>query len=373
MNSSRKRVILLVSSDLSSDNRVRKMATTLLLNNFEVLVVGRELRCSLPLMQTDYEQKRLHFVFNKGALFYAEMNIRFCLFLLFHRFDIATANDLDTLLGTWIAVRIKRKGIVYDSHEYFTEVPELQHRPRIKNMWLHIEKRIFPKINRCITVCESIAKIYEQLYNVPVAVVRNLPMSRDFKPIVTKVEMQDFATEKIILYQGVVNLGRGLELMIEAMQYVDNAKLMIVGSGDIIESIKLLADSLRVSQKVLFVGKISSNELPNYTQLATIGISLEEDMGLNYRYALPNKLFDYIQAEKPVLVSDLPEMKKIVQQYKCGEIVIERTPKSLAMQINEMLHNDLQLKLYSDGCKIAAKELCWEREEQTILKIYEGN
>lgn len=373
MNSSRKRVILLVSSDLSSDNRVRKMATTLLLNNFEVLVVGRELRSSLPLMQTDYEQKRLHFVFNKGALFYAEMNIRFCLFLLFHRFDIATANDLDTLLGTWIAVRIKRKGIVYDSHEYFTEVPELQHRPRIKNMWLHIEKCIFPKINRCITVCESIATIYEQLYNVPVAVVRNLPMSRDFKPIVTKVEMQDFATEKIILYQGAVNLGRGLELMIEAMQYVDNAKLMIVGSGDIIESIKLLADSLRVSQKVLFVGKISSNELPNYTQLATIGISLEEDMGLNYRYALPNKLFDYIQAEKPVLVSDLPEMKKIVQQYKCGEIVIERTPKSLAMQINEMLHNDLQLKLYSDGCKIAAKELCWEREEQTILKIYEGN
>ncbi len=372
MNSLRKRVILLVSSDLSSDSRVRKMATTLTLNNFDVLVVGRELRDSLPLMRTPYEQKRLHFVFNKGALFYAEMNIRFCLLLLLHRFDIATANDLDTLLGTWVAVRLKRKKIVYDSHEFFTEVPELQHRLRIKAIWTRIEKNIFPKLQSCITVCESIATIYEQLYHVPVSVVRNLPMSRDFQHVVTKEEMQELANETIILYQGAVNLGRGLELMIEAMQYVDSSKLMIVGSGDTIEELKSLANVLQVSQKVLFVGKVPSNELPNYTRLATIGISLEEDFGLNYRYALPNKLFDYIQAEKPVLVSDLPEMKKVVQQYKCGEIVAERSPKKLAKQINEMLHNEIQMIQYREGCKIAAKELCWEREEQTVLKIYKG-
>ena len=373
MNSSRKRVILLVSSDLSTDNRVQKMATTLTLNDFDVLVVGRELRSSLPLRHTEYEQKRLHFVFSKGALFYAEMNFRFCLFLLFHRFDIATANDLDTLLGTWIAVRLKRKKIVYDSHEYFTEVPELQHRPRIKAIWTKIEKTIFPKLQSCITVCESIAREYEQLYHVPVVVVRNCPMNRDYQNVVTKDEKQEYTNDTIILYQGAVNLGRGLDLMIETMQYVDNAKLMIVGSGDKFDEIQSLANRLHVSQKVLFVGRVPLPEVSNYTRLATIGISLEEDLGLNYRFALPNKLFDYIRAEKPVLVSDLPEMKKIVLQYKCGEIVIERSPQKLAKQINEMLHNEFKMKQYKEGCKIAAEELCWEREEQTILKIYEGN
>lgn len=368
MNSTRKRVILLVSSDLSTDNRVHKMATTLSLNNFDVLVVGRKLRSSFELTNdVIYARKRLRFVFNKGALFYAEMNIRFCLFLLFHRFDIATANDLDTLLGTWVAVRIKRKEIVYDSHEYFTEVPELQDRPRIQNVWLRIERFIFPKLKQSITVCESIAKLYEEMYHVPVSVVRNLP-NRGSVSQIDLLEHQE--SSKIILYQGAVNLGRGLEMTIEAMKYIDNAKLLIVGTGDKIDELKLLANRLGLSEKIVFVGKVPLSELPNYTRLATIGISLEEDLGLNYRYALPNKLFDYIYAMKPVLVSNLPEMKNIILQYGCGEIVTQRTPKSLANQISEMINNEQKRNQYRKNCAIAANELCWEREEKTILKIY---
>jgi glycosyltransferase involved in cell wall biosynthesis len=102
--------------------------------------------------------------------------------------------------------------------------------------------------------------------------------------------------------------------------------------------------------------------------LADLGISLEEDLGLNYRFALPNKIFDYIQAEIPVLVSDLPEMKKIVSDYKVGEIVSNRTPKILAKQIEQILEKNFAVAL-----KEAKKDLIWEHQAQELRAIFENS
>ena len=122
----------------------------------------------------------------------------------------------------------------------------------------------------------------------------------------------------------------------------------------------------------IFLGRIHFSELPAYTQLATIGISLEENIGLNYLYALPNKLFDYIQAHKPMIVSDLPEMRLIIDTYKCGEILLNRSPVALAEQINALLSNTELQNTYSLQAQKAASFLCWEQEKEVLINLYKN-
>lgn len=370
MTNNRQRIILVVSNDLSCDARVHKMATTLTNARYSVLVLGRKLPQSLPLSEMPYEQRRLRFLCNKGALFYAEMNIRFFFFLLFRKFDLATANDLDTLLAVYCATKIRRKALVYDSHEYFTEVPELQQRPRVKRIWQGIERRIFPKLRNAMTVCESIAKIYQQKYHTNVEVVRNVPFLQSTQIVSVNLQLP---SKHVVLYQGALNLGRGLEMLIESMQFMTDVCLLLVGDGDKMVELKQLTQEKGVTEKVIFTGKIPFEKLPSYTQLATIGVSVEEDLGDNYRYALPNKLFDYIHARKPVLVSDLPEMRNIVETYRCGEVLQNRAPELVARQIQSLLQNTSQLQIYAQQSRKASEELCWQREEEKILQLYRNS
>ena len=370
MANNRQRIILVVSNDLSCDARVHKMATTLTNAGYSVPVLGRKLPQSLPLSEMPYEQRRLRFLCNRGALFYAEMNIRFFFFLLFRKFDLATANDLDTLLAVYCATKIRRKALVYDSHEYYTEVPELQQRPRVKRIWQGIERRIFPKLRNAMTVCESIAKIYQQKYHTNVEVVRNVPFLQSAQFASANLQLP---SKHVVLYQGALNLGRGLEMLIESMQFMTDVCLLLVGDGDKMVELKQLAQEKGVTEKVIFTGKIPFEKLPSYTQLATIGVSVEEDWGENYRYALPNKLFDYIHAGKPVLVSDLPEMRNVVETYRCGEVLQNRMPELVARQIQSLLQNTTQLQFYAEQSRKASQELCWQREEEKILQLYRNS
>ena len=176
--------------------------------------------------------------------------------------------------------------------------------------------------------------------------------------------------EGIIIYQGVVNLGRGLELAIQAMKFVDNAKLIIIGDGDIKDKLKQLVSKSDLDDKVQFIKRMPYEELMSYTKQADLGISLEENLGLNYYYALPNKLFDYIHAGIPVLVSDFPEMAKIVKEYDVGLTTKTFDPEELADLFVEMISNKEKRNIWKQNTKSASKELCWENEEKKLLAIY---
>ncbi len=363
----KKRIIVSVTSDLGSDNRVHKTCSTLTRMGFGVLLVGRELPNSLALSSRNYATKRMKLLFRKGPLFYACFNFRLFFVLMFSKFDVLLSNDLDTLPANFLASMLKRKPLVYDSHEFFTEVPELVHRPKVKRMWEWMEKRMVPKLKHAYTVCDSIAGIYTEKYGVSFGVVRNLPVAADLKK-----EAEEFHShaEKVILYQGAVNVGRGLEQAIRAMCFVDNARLLIAGDGDIRPELEKLVAGLGLKNKVKFLGRLSIDELSQLTPQAHLGLSIEEDIGLNYRFALPNKLFDYIQARVPVLVTDLPEMAAIVRQYEIGEITPSLEPEKLAKICIEMLQGGTRRKTWKKNLEKASKELTWENEEKILEEIF---
>ncbi len=351
-----------------TDNRVHKVAVSLQKLGFEPVLIGRLLPESHD-VERDYKIHRMKLVFRKGPMFYLEYNLRLFFWLLFSKIDVFVANDLDTLPANFLASRIKRKPLVYDSHEYFTEVPELIGRPFVRSIWVWIEKKLVPRVSFAYTVCDSIAEVYSDLYKVDFKVIRNLPVCSQ-----SGIQMQETDTKpdsvKIILYQGALNLGRGIEAAIRAMQFLEGAELWLAGDGDLTTQLKQMVAEMKLDSKVKFIGRLPINELSRITRRADLGISLEEDLGLNYRFALPNKLFDYIQAGVPVLVSNLPEMRKIVEYYRVGAIAETHQRKELAESMRSALFDQDKIAIWKQNLPKAAKELCWENEEKELQEIY---
>jgi len=367
-----RRVIISVVSDLVTDQRVHRTALALHSKGLIVTLVGRKMRSSLQIPERPYQTKRFKLGFETGPLFYAFYNIRLFFFLLFSKADIFVTNDLDTLLPNFIISRLKKSVLFYDSHEYFTEVPELVARPHIRNFWLSIEKFVFPKLKNVFTVNESIASIYTEKYKVPVSVVRNLPFRSVSKfSSVTRDGLGLPIDKKIFLFQGAgINIDRGAEEAIEAIAKTENAALLFIGGGDVLSLLKEKVKDMKIADKVFFLPKQPMEILYQYTSLADFGLTLDKDTNLNYRFSLPNKLFDYIQAGLPVLASDLPEVRKIIDQYKIGKIAPSTSVTDIAATMKQMISDDHQFVLWKENLKIAASELCWENEEKKLLQIF---
>ncbi len=367
----KKKIIVSVSNDLSCDQRVNKVCTSLIDMGFDVLLVGMRGKNPIPLPPRKYKMFRFNNWFNKGVLFYAELNIRLFFYLLFKKFDILVANDLDTLLPNVLISRLKKTELVYDSHEYFTEVAELVARPKKQAAWKHIERYCFPKLKNVFTVSESIASIYKDEYGIDVKVVRNIPLQRPYEIKKTKKELGLPEDKFILLIQGTgINLHRGSEELIESMLYIENALLLIIGNGTAINNLKEKTKSFSLEDKISFMNRMQFEELYNYTVHADIGFSLDKDVGINHRYALPNKLFDFIRARIPLIVSDLVEIKKIIEHYDIGVVLPDTNPETIAYYTNTLLKNKDKRNLLKNNTIRASEELCWENEEITLKSVY---
>ena len=260
-----KRVIVSVTNDLSTDQRVHKVCLFLVKNGYEVTLVGRLQNKSLPLEERPYKTRRLKILIEKGALFYALFNVRLFFFLLFNKASVLVANDLDTLLPNYLVSKLKDVSIVYDSHEYFCGVPELINRPRVQSTWHFIEKSIFPKLKYIYTVNDSIASLYKDEYKVEVGVVRNVPILLPQQNKLSRKELNLPENIPLIIYQGAgINIDRGAEEAVMAMEFVNNAILLIVGSGDVIETLKHLALKPELKGKIIFIPKLPFELLKQY-------------------------------------------------------------------------------------------------------------
>ncbi len=357
------RIIISVTNDLATDQRVLRTCDSFNELGFDILLIGRKLKNGLEI-NLPYKTYKFHLIFNKGFLFYAEYNLRLFFKLLFLKKDLLYANDLDTLLPNFLISKMTSCKLIYDSHEYFTEVPELISRPKIRSFWMKLERFIFPKLKNVITVNHKLADIYGSKYKVPVTVIKNVPkaiVKKDFDPVVTLNKNQ-----KMILYQGALNTGRGLELMIDTMPYLKNHLLVLAGDGDIMDQLKLKVAANHLQDRVIFLGKLLPEKLVNVTKQADLGLSLEEDLGLNYRYCLPNKVFDYVHAGIPVLVSDLPLLKELISAYAIGECLTQRNSKSLALAIENIIKHKID---YQEALIRAARQLNWENEKKVFIEF----
>jgi glycosyltransferase involved in cell wall biosynthesis len=366
------KIISSVTSDLYSDQRVHRICETLRDEGHEIILVGRKKRSSPELSPRKYQTKRLKLIFEKGPLFYLEFNMRLFFFVLFRKCDVLLSNDLDTLLANTLVASVRGKKLYYDSHEYFTEVPELVGRPGVRKMWKFIESVCIKRVNIAFTVSESIARSYTEKYGLNFAVIRNLPIMNKGRKGEVKSEynLRDNEDQKIIIYQGSVNVDRGLEEMIDAMENLENVKLIILGDGDVMGDLKEKVRVKALEGVVVFLGRVEGEKLHQYTAQGDLGISIEKRNGLSYTYALPNKFFDYIQAGIPSLISDLPEMIQINDKYQVAEVLSSHNPNEMAGQIKSLLQDTDRLNTMKSNTERAASELNWEMESKNLIELF---
>ena len=365
-----KRVIVSVVNDLVTDQRVNKSCLTLQKLGCDVLLVGRRQRKSPPMDKRPYKTHRMRLLFEKGPFFYAEFNMRLFFFLLFHKADVLFSNDLDTSLPNYLVSRIKRIGMVYDSHEYFTETPELVNRPRVQRVWKGIEKLVVPKLGKMITVNESIANLFCDKYGVSVGVVRNIPNQIEITPS-DRAQLGLPLDKHLLVLQGSgINVQRGAEELIEAMRLLDDCYLMVIGGGDVLDKLKQMVSDYGISDRVCFLPRMPYQEMMRYTQLAELGFCLDKATNLNYRYCLPNKLFDFIHAGVPVVAAScLVEVAEIILRYDIGLLVDDHNPQTIAAAIKEGVNNSELREKWKANLQEAASKLTWQNEEQQLISV----
>lgn len=356
-----KTVIFTVINDLTYDQRMQKICTTLAKNGWEVTLLGRKLPSSVPLTSTGYSQKRLHCFFLKGKLFYIEYNIRLFFYLLFSTTEVISAVDADTLLPCFLVSKIRSRKLVFDAHEYFSEVPELAERPMTKKVWQWVEQTFIPAVKNKYTVSESLAEEFATKFHTSFEVIRNMPFKNSGEP--------QFSEEKFILYQGALNEGRALEQLIVAMHRIP-LKLKIAGEGDLSNSLRELVIKEGLSSKVIFLGFVSPQQLKELTAKAYLGYNLLTNKGLSYYYSLSNKFFDYLQAGVPSINPDFPEYKKIIEQYKVG-ITCHPDSDTIASEVNRILANEHFYHNLQTECIRTRHLFTWENEADKLIQLYE--
>ena len=357
-----KKIVFTVTNDITYDQRMDRISTALVEAGYDVTIIGFLKKRSVKTLDKPYHQVRFKLLFLKGKLFFLAYNFRIFWYLLFHKFDIYCGIDLDTLLPVYMHAKMRRKPCVYDAHEYYTELPEIVSRPLIKKMWVRLEQLLLPKIRYNYTVGAAIAKSLSDKYHQPFEVIRNVPILSPDMPKVTR--------ENFILYQGALNMGRGLEPLMEAMVNID-ANLYIAGEGDLSVELRAFAAALPHREKIRFLGYVRPDELKSYTQKAKLGINLVEHLGLSYYYSLSNKFFDYIHAGLPQITMNFPEYKNLNDKYQVAILIDKPEPQLIAEAVKKLLNDEILYQQLSNNALLAKNELNWQLESKKLLNIYQ--
>ncbi len=192
-------------------------------------------------------------------------------------------------------------------------------------------------------------------------VLRNASRTRPLeRPNVIRNETRIGAASPIVLHLGQLRHGRGCEHLLQSFVNVPNANLVFLGSGPLDTTLRRQAESLGLRERIHFMMPVPSDEVLDYAASADIGVVLLEDSCLNHHFALPNKLFEYLAANVPVLASDLPELRRIVRRYDVGLMANPGDPNDIARKLNQML---------SDPDRLAR----WKRNSHRAVETFESD
>lgn len=366
------KAILTVTNSIYLDQRVLKMAGVLQDEGHEVLIVGRlwpsKGRPEVP----GFASRRFRMLFHRGAGFYAFFNLRLFFFLLFRRFDLLVANDLDTLLPAVLVSGWKRKPLVFDAHEYFKGIPEVRENKAAFEVWRRIETFCLKRVKEMLTVNESLAALFAEEYGQKPVVVRNVSAVWQPKVPRTRVEIDVPQKALLVVMQGTgMHADRGGAELMEALRECAGVYVLLIGSGTALPVLERKMQTWGLQNRVRLLPRMPWAEMMSYTALADLGVSLDRGTHLNYRLSLPNKIFDYLQAGIPFLATDLPEIRKIALQCQCGRLIPDPPqPEDIARELKELQHAHESLGVLKEKAREAARVLNWNEEAKIVRAFY---
>ncbi len=351
------------------DSRITNLKKSLEENNCTVRIIGFD--WTTPNFKTYRDDDTVVYKLNKNKFsiwFYASFKILLLKELFKTKADIYFAEEIYSLSLVKFRTLFGRGKIYYNSRELYAFLGGLRKRKILQKIFTTLEKIFIKRVDLVLTTGELDSEFLHDFYGINnTLVIRNIPKLQEPTAKVDLIEKLKLDQKtKILLYQGVLIDGRGIELIINQLNRIENSVLVLLGDGERKERWQKLAEQKGVKERVFFMGTIPQENLINYTAAADIGVCLIENISVSYYHALPNKLFEYIMAGLPVISSALPQMKKIVQNYQVGEVVDIEENQNVVPIINKMLADENKLSEFRKNCKTAARELNWDVEFEKV-------
>lgn len=371
-------VVMLVHSDYYHDNRVVREAELLASERYKVTVLAADTGLS-EAYRTGYrngveiitcrlaaESGKKRFISMMRAFWHQLKNLRA---------DIVHAHDLDTLLPAWRYARSRAVPLIYDSHELYLESTGLRGRRVNRLLWEVQERLLIHRADAVITVCNSIADYLQRQYKLehkPV-VIRNFakPINIPLQPvpdIPDQVRELRSRMPHVSIYQGVLREGRGLNLITDVIDRAERWGLIICGSGPMTGELRKKISDLNAGDRIILAGQLQHDVLAGVTGIADAGFCYIEPVSLSYRFALPNKLSEYIQSGVPVIGSDLPEIRALIDEHGAGFVC--SNGDQILRALGE-LENPEKAAEFQENLSKAAPFLSWEAEGEKLTELYE--
>ncbi|MFP3997623.1 glycosyltransferase family 4 protein [Pseudomonas capeferrum] len=290
--------------------------------------------------------------------------------MLEYRATVVHSHDVNTLPTAWLAAKLSRARLVYDAHEISTSREGYKSLRKVVGF---VEKQLMPSANGTITTTDARAKYFARAYGV------ERPLVLQNRPRLIKSPPSNRIREElglvepwpIVLYQGGLQQGRGLEKLVRTAQHVPDCYFVLIGGGRLTQPLTQLAQELNLQHKVHFIPTVALAELPSYTASADVGVQPIENTCLNHYTTDSNKLFEYVIAGLPVIATDFPEIRRIVRSNDIGLLVPANNEQALSRTIIQLLEDPALRARFASNARKTAQNLNWESQEKCLVDLYE--
>ena len=282
------------------------------------------------------------------------------------------ASDLYALRAMRLAAKRHGGRMAYDARELYPHVASTAGRPWARAAWRAIEGRDIGQAAAIFTVSDSIATRLAHTYKLtPPVVLYNAPPTCSVRASPSlRARAGLTSSDVLLLHQGSIQKGRGCRLLADAMCDVQGAVLVFLGGGPLKEEVRDYVRAARMEQRIRFLDAVPPDSLLPVTAGADVGVTLLEDSCLNHRFALPNKLFEYLMAGLPVLASDLPEIGGIVKRFDVGCVVNPSDRPSLVQALQNVVDNKDLRDAWAANTRSVFETFNWETASQRFTSVY---
>ncbi len=375
-------VVMLVRNRYTHDTRVEKEARTLTDAGHRVTIVAdagpglpeRERRPEAEVRRVPRSRPRipgLRFVLHEARLARVLSGLRP---------DALHAHDSNALVPVALAARARRVPFVYDAHDLWLGRPRRERSSvyfALNQLYYSaIERAFVPRAAATLTVSPPIAHHLERRYGLTgVDLVHNYP---DAAPPQDPADLRALpggegipVDAPVVLYLGGLMGGRGLEELVDAMALVPGAHLALLGDGVLAGPLRRRAAERGIGGRLHLLPPVAPDQVVAVAASADVGVSPIVPSCLNYRYSLPNKLFQYMAAGIPVVASDFPQVRAIVEDAGCGFVVDTTRPPEIAEAIRGLIADPEEARrLGTDGRRAVERRYNWSSSADTLLEVY---
>lgn len=292
--------------------------------------------------------------------------------------EIVLSHDLDTLPVAAVAARRLRARLLYDSHEVFAEM--LMHGRLARRRWLAVERALLPRVESMWMSSPGHAAVFAANHGVPVPpTIVNVP---SLDPDPRSAGVPDLHAEmglaeglRLVLYIGNVNPHRPLDVLLEAAAELVDCAMVIMGPAlpSYVDELWARARALGIAERVRIAPAVPIADVVRYAAAGDVGVIPFLNTSLNNFHGLPNKIFEYISAGIPVVASDFPQLRAVIDRYDVGKTFDPDRPGALVGAIREVLGDPARLAQLRANAAAAASELNWEVESRRLLELVDAN